>query len=117
MNRETPLMRAIELDLSGLRLPDAPERRACLIYRQQPGTFRTLYGGGVLTLGVAGMPDLAGILANGRALQLEVKTPEGSLSPDQRTWRRVCQELGALWICARSVEHARAEVLLALKAA
>lgn len=53
-----------------------------------------------------GSADLIGIAAGGRFLAIEVKTPEGRLSPEQRAWISVVNKRGGLAIVARSPEEA-----------
>lgn len=113
--REAPILRETLLTLSALKLPDG--RRACLVYRQQVGKFRTLFGDGVVPVGVEGMADIGGILADGRALQIECKSSEGSLTEAQRNWRRTVLSFGGVHVVARSAEFAVSQVLEALNAA
>ena len=75
------------------------------------GGRRAVVQGGILkALGVhAGFADLI-VLAQGRAVFLEVKSGTGSLSPAQRIFRDAVQEMGFAWALVRSVEDALAAV-------
>jgi hypothetical protein len=54
-----------------------------------------------------GWSDLV-VLAEGRVLFLEVKTPAGRLSPAQRAFRDVVREQGHGFAVVRSIDEARA---------
>ena len=56
---------------------------------------------------VAGVPDLAFVLPDGRAAFFEVKTRTGRLSPQQIAFRDRCNAVGAPYAMARSVEVRR----------
>lgn len=56
---------------------------------------------------IAGHPDLAGVLPDGRALFVEVKTKTGTVSALQKKWLDRLTEQGALAVVARSVEEVR----------
>ena len=56
----------------------------------------------------AGIPDLALIIGDGRACFVEVKTPEGRVSPEQREIMQRLESLGASCIVARSIDDVRA---------
>ncbi len=58
-----------------------------------------------------GTADILGCLPDGRLLAIEVKTPKGSLTPEQKTFLQETKLRGALSLVARSV----ADVELALK--
>lgn len=56
----------------------------------------------------AGHSDLAGVrIGDGRAVYIEVKTPTGTASQNQKNFLRRMREAGALAGVARSVEDAR----------
>jgi hypothetical protein len=55
---------------------------------------------------VAGVPDLAFVLPDGRAAFLEVKTRNGRFSPEQMAFRGRCKAVGAPFAIARSVDEA-----------
>lgn len=57
-------------------------------------------------LGLGGA-DLVGLVrSSGKFLSVEVKTPPGRLSPEQRLWREAVQSAGGVYILARSVDEA-----------
>lgn len=53
-----------------------------------------------------GAPDLLGVLKDGRAFCVEVKTPTGRTSAEQTAWWMVSRRWGVLGGVARSVEDA-----------
>lgn len=96
--KETPLMREIH---------DAVVHTGrALLWRNntgvaQYGAARVRYG-----LGVGGA-DLVGLLRpSGRFFALEVKTPAGRLSAEQRAWHRAVSAVGGFVACVRSVDEA-----------
>jgi len=57
---------------------------------------------------VPGAADLIGILApTGRWFALEVKSPRGRLTEEQRLWGALIQQRGGFWAVVRSVDEAR----------
>lgn len=54
-----------------------------------------------------GVSDILGILPNGRLLAIEVKTPTGVVSPEQKAFIEKAQSLGAFSIVARSLEDVK----------
>lgn len=54
--------------------------------------------------GIKGQADLTGILAGGRRLEIEVKSPTGKQSEDQRNFQAMIERQGGLYILARSVQ-------------
>jgi hypothetical protein len=66
--------------------------------------------GHLTRFGVKGQSDISGILAGGRFLQIEVKTPTGRLSPEQERWGAMITRFGGLFIVARCVEDVRREL-------
>jgi len=53
--------------------------------------------------GLAGAPDIIGILPDGRFLGIEVKSETGRLSKFQREFQKRCELAGGVYIVARSV--------------
>jgi hypothetical protein len=54
-----------------------------------------------------GSADLVGMLVpSGRFLAIEVKTPTGRLSPEQKLWGEVVTRCGGLYVVAHSVQEA-----------
>lgn len=109
--REAPILRETLLALSSLQWQG---KRACVVWRQNVGTFRHLYGEGVIKIGVEGMADIGGVMADGRALQIECKSSEGALTKAQRNWRYTVQAMGGVHLVIRSSESAVSQVLEAL---
>lgn len=66
-----------------------------------------------IKIGVEGQCDLYGFAvaldpsAPAITLEIELKSPTGSLSKEQRDWRDTCLRLGVLWILARSTDDVR----------
>ncbi len=54
-----------------------------------------------------GVPDILGVLPDGRFLGIEVKSERGILSPEQRFFIDKINSLGGLAFVAKSVEDAR----------
>jgi len=58
---------------------------------------------------VPGAADLIGVLGpRGRWFCLEVKSPTGRLSREQKLFGSLVQRMGGSWACVRSVDDARA---------
>jgi hypothetical protein len=91
-NDETDIMRRILVALS--TLPDS------LWWRQNTGVFRSFNGTGVVRVGIPGMADIGGVIV-GRAVQVEVKTPKGKLSREQKRWSAAVERAGGIFLCAR----------------
>jgi hypothetical protein len=53
-----------------------------------------------------GSPDLVGVLRSGRAVAIEVKTPVGRLSVEQKAWIKAAEKWNVAACVARSVEEA-----------
>jgi hypothetical protein len=56
-----------------------------------------------------GHPDVAGVFEGGRYFVIEVKTPAGRLSPEQKVWRDLLVSKGCVYMLARSVEDLERE--------
>ncbi len=56
--------------------------------------------------GLVGSPDLWGVLKGGQCFAVEVKTPIGRLSNDQKRWWTAARRWGIQGGTARSVEEA-----------
>lgn len=81
------------------------------VWRQNTGAARRRGGGPLVRFGLPGQADILGLLVpSGRFLAVEVKTPTGRLSPDQRRWGAAIERAGGLYVVARSVEEAVAAV-------
>lgn len=77
-----------------------------LMWRNNVGRAR--YGAAWVAYGLGlGSADLVGLIRpSGRAFALEVKTPTGRLSAEQRAWHKAWSEAGGFVACVRSVEDA-----------
>ena len=51
-----------------------------------------------------GVPDLCFILRGGKAAFMEIKTPKGAMSAEQKWFEHACVELGALHQVVRSLD-------------
>lgn len=74
------------------------------LWRQNTGVARSFDGGSIVAYGVPGGADLSGIIAGGRRLEIEVKTPGVKQSPQQINFERMITKFGGLYLVARSVE-------------
>ena len=54
--------------------------------------------------GIKGVPDILGVLPDGRALGIEVKSPKGKQSPDQIVFAEEYKERGAVYLVARQID-------------
>ena len=88
------------------------------LWRQQCGRVPVLDPRDVrraLTLGLRvrymqlappGAADLCGLMADGRMLQVECKSPTGRVRPEQTKWREIIEKYRGIYILARSAEEA-----------
>lgn len=81
-------------------------RQACALrsvpaYRIGVGAFKV--EGRFVKMSDAGLPDLVLLTARG-VVFVEVKSPRGTLTPEQRTFRDACQKRKIHHIVARSVD-------------
>jgi hypothetical protein len=89
-------------------------RRDLKIWRINCGTSRSWDEPRAIKGAPAGHADLAGILADGRALYIEVKTAKGRQSEPQVRFEAMVKKFKGVYILARSVDEAQAGVDLAL---
>ena len=80
-------------------------QKGCKIYRCTVGNFYTKYGQEI-KIGETGHSDLYGARADGKAIFLEVKTPIGSASDEQKKFIEIMKKQNTLAGFARSVEDA-----------
>ena len=66
-------------------------------YRDRYGKFRKV------RFGIPGQADTTGILWDGRRLEIEVKKPGETQSPEQIKYQRIIERFGGVYILARSV--------------
>ena len=61
--------------------------------------------------GLVGSADISGLMApNGRRLEIEVKTPKGYATVKQKAFGAMINDMGGLWILARSFEDVQKEL-------
>lgn len=60
-----------------------------------------------ITYGLVGSSDLIGLLPTGKFLGIEVKTPTGRLSPEQKRFAAMVRRQGGVYIEARSPQDVR----------
>ncbi|HXG69941.1 MAG TPA: VRR-NUC domain-containing protein [Gemmatimonadaceae bacterium] len=77
-----------------------------LLWRNNTGLAR--FGGARVRFGLGiGGADLVGVLIGpGKFIAIEVKTPSGRMTTEQRCWRDAVVKAGGVYILARSVEEA-----------
>lgn len=92
---ETDIQNQIRCDLS----------RYGTVARMNTGVFFTEDGRAV-KCGIPGMPDLLFIGPNGRVAWIEVKTPKGRPSEEQKRFLKMLQEKGHRAGIARNTEEA-----------
>ncbi len=97
---ESQIQAAIRLALGAV--PDLVLFRNNIGNAIMRGGFRVAFG-----VGGPGASDLVGIY-RGRAIFVEIKTPIGRLSPEQRRFRDLVTAKGAVYVVLRSVDEARA---------
>lgn len=106
---ESQIQDAIRLELGAVR--------ELVLFRNNIGNaimrggFRVAFG-----VGGPGGSDLVGIY-RGTAVFVEVKTPIGRLSPEQKQFRNLVTSKGAIYVVLRSVDDARAWIAQLEKAA
>jgi hypothetical protein len=59
-----------------------------------------------ITYGVPGMADLSGVRSDGRRIEIEVKSPRGRQRKEQRSYQKMIERFGAVYVLARTVEEA-----------
>ena len=75
------------------------------IWRQNTGAARI--GDAYVRFGLPGQADITGwIVGSGRRIEIEVKTPGGAQSQDQKNFQHLCDAHGVLYVLARSVDDA-----------
>ena len=78
------------------------------LWRSNAGVARM--GNRVVRFGVPGQADLTGILADGRRLEIEVKSPTGRQTQDQKNYQRMIERFGGVYVLARCVEDVEGAV-------
>jgi len=90
---ETKLQDAIRAELS----------KAGIVRRNNVGTFLTVNGNPIV-IGLPGEADLTLFQRGGKTIFIEVKTPTGRQSRQQRAFQKRVEELGFEYIIARNLE-------------
>lgn len=82
-----------------------------MVWRNNSGMLRAEHGR-VVRFGLGlGSADLIGLVrGSGRFFALEVKTPRGTASPEQRAWIAAVEAAGGFARVVRSVDEALAEL-------
>lgn len=92
-NEETKLQNAIRAELS----------KAGIVRRNNVGTFLTV-NGNPINIGLPGEADLTLFAKGGKTVFVEVKTPTGRQSKQQKAFQKRVEELGFEYMIARSLE-------------
>ena len=64
--------------------------------------------GQFVRFGASGMPDILARGSNGAVIWIEVKSPTGRQTEDQRKWQEDMERFGDVYILARSLDDVRA---------
>lgn len=83
------------------------------LWRANTGAAQ-MANGQFVRFGIPGQADLSGITADGRRLEIEVKSATGRLRPDQVAFGKMIRRFGGIYIVARSVEEAVRQVEAAI---
>lgn len=75
------------------------------VWRQNSGKLPNEQGR-MVQFGTPGAADITGILPDGRRLEIEVKTPTGRQSEQQKRYQDMIERFGGVYILARSVDDA-----------
>ena len=77
-----------------------------IVRRNNVGTFITPYGAPI-AIGIPGESDLTLFCRGGRTIFIEVKTPSGKQSKQQKRFQAAVERLGFEYIIMRGAEDAR----------
>ena len=99
-NEETKLQDAIRAELS----------KAGIVRRNNVGTFLTI-NGNPINIGLPGEADLTLFQRGGKTVFIEVKTPTGRQSKQQRAFQKRVEELGFEYKIVRSLDDAKNLIL------
>jgi hypothetical protein len=75
------------------------------LWRMNTGKAR-MPDGSWVTFGIPGQADSTGYLRGGRRLEVELKTPVGRQSKEQKAYQRMIETGGGLYLLARTLEAA-----------
>jgi len=78
------------------------------LFRNNVGALPDPKGRGYIRFGLAvGSADLIGVMRpNGRFVALEIKMPNGRVTPDQEAWLKTIRDFGGVAEVVRSVDEA-----------
>lgn len=93
--KETAIQNAIRVALSDIGI----------VRRNNVGVYLTSYGKPIY-IGIPGEPDLTLFTRTGETIFIEIKTPTGRQSAEQRHFQKVVEGYGFRYIIMRSVEDA-----------
>ena len=99
-NEETKLQDAIRVELS----------KVGIVRRNNVGTFLTA-NGYPINIGLPGEADLTLFQRGGKTVFIEVKTPTGRQSKQQRAFQKRVEELGFEYKIVRSLDDAKNLIL------
>ena len=97
---ESAILRDIRAALN--TATDAGGRLRCRVFRNSVGYDE----GRQVRYGQPGSPDLWGVLADGTAFAIEVKSETGRMRPEQQAWWVAARKWGVQGGVARSVDEA-----------
>ena len=80
-----------------------------LITRQNTGAGKDMKGN-FIRFGVKGQADIRAIIS-GRSVEVEVKTPTGKQSKDQKNYEAAVKRAGGIYVLARSTDEAIEKIL------
>lgn len=89
-----------------LRIPE--EIPGARVWRQN--VIAAKVGDRFVRAGLPGMADISGILPGGKRVEVEVKGPGDRLSEQQKSFRSMIQKSGGVYVVARDVDAAIAEI-------
>lgn len=81
------------------------------LWRANVGAAR--FGRRAVRFGIPGQADLTGILPDGRRLEIEVKSPTGEQTTEQRRFQKMIERFRGVYVLARSVEDVRRQLVAA----
>lgn len=87
------------------------------LWRSNAGVGRALSNDAVIAFGIPGQGDLTGIVADGRRLEIEVKSATGRQSPQQQRFEAMVKRFNGIYILTRSVDDAVTQLEAALNCA
>jgi hypothetical protein len=78
------------------------------LWRSNSGKLPDPKTGRWVQFNFVGCPDISGFLRGGRSFFVEVKSVTGRQSAEQRAFQHICEQWGAVYVLARSVEDVEA---------